>query len=81
MDVIGFILCNLSRLVPWHVLYLHRLITLFAFFHQIQEFIVEKIVAVQVNTIPDLLQTSSVIGSAIQDTETVSAKSLVSTYK
>ena len=30
------------------------------------------------DSIPDLLQTSSVIGSAIQDTQTVSAKSLVS---
>ena len=32
------------------------------------------------DSIPDLLQTSSVIGSAIQDTQTVSAKSLVSEY-
>ena len=32
------------------------------------------------DSIPDLLQTSSVIGSAIEDTQTVSAKSLVSEF-
>ena len=36
-----------------------------------------KIAALQVKSLPDLLQSSSVIGSAIQDTETTSVKSLV----
>ena len=45
---------------------------------QIQDSIIENIVLLQVESIPDLLQSSSVIGSAIQETETVSAKSLVS---
>ena len=37
----------------------------------------EKIAALQVKSLPDLLQSSSVIGSAIQDTDTTSVKSLV----
>ena len=37
----------------------------------------EKIAALQVKSLPDLLLSSSVIGSAIQDTETTSVKSLV----
>ena len=45
---------------------------------QIQDFIIEKIVSLQVESLPDLLQSSSIIGSAIQETETVSVKSLVS---
>lgn len=45
---------------------------------QIQDFIIENIVSLQVNSIPDLLQSSSVIGSAIQETEEMSPKSLVS---
>ena len=36
-----------------------------------------KIATLQVKSLPDLLQSSSVIGSAIQDTETTSVKSLV----
>ncbi|CAH3199143.1 unnamed protein product, partial [Porites evermanni] len=44
----------------------------------IQELIVEKIAALQVKSLPDLLQSSSVIGSAIQQTETTSVKSLCS---
>ena len=45
---------------------------------QIQDFIIEKVVSLKVNSIPDLLQSSSVIGSALQVSETVSPKSLVS---
>ena len=37
----------------------------------------EKIAALQVKSLPDLLRSSSVIGSAIQDTEARSVKSLV----
>ena len=47
---------------------------------QIQDFIITNIVSLQVNSIPDLLQSSSVIGSAIQETEKMSLKSLVSEY-
>ena len=36
-----------------------------------------KIAALKVKSLPDLLQSSSVIGSTIQDTETTSIKSLV----
>ena len=36
-----------------------------------------KIAVLQVKSLPDLLQSSSVIGSAIQDTETTSVKSVV----
>jgi len=43
---------------------------------QIQDFIIEKITSMQVKSLPDLLQSSSIIGSALQ--ETVSLKSLVS---
>jgi len=45
---------------------------------QIQDSIIEKIVSLQVKSLPDLLQSSSIIGSAIQKTEIVSVKSLVS---
>ena len=45
---------------------------------QAKELIVEKISSFQVENLPDLLQSSSVIGSATQDTETVSEKTLVS---
>jgi len=45
---------------------------------QIQDSIIEKIVSLQVKSLPDLLQSSTIIGSAIQETETVSVKSLVS---
>lgn len=45
---------------------------------QIQDSIIENIVLLQVKSIKYLLQSSSVIGSAIQKAETVSAKSLVS---
>lgn len=45
---------------------------------QIQDSIIEKIVSLQVKSLPDLLQSSSIIGSAIQETEIVSVKSLVS---
>ena len=45
---------------------------------QIQDFIIEKIVSLQVKSLPELLQSSSIIGSAIHDTETVSDTSLVS---
>ena len=48
-------------------------------FLQINEMIVENIVSLQVNSLADLLQTSSVIGSATQDSNTVSVKNLVST--
>ena len=48
---------------------------------QIQDFIIEKIVSLQVKSLPDLLQSSSIIGSAIQETETVSFNSLVSKIK
>ena len=37
----------------------------------------KRIAALQVKSLPDLLRSSSVIGSAIQDTETTSVKSLV----
>ena len=37
----------------------------------------EKIAALQVKSLPDLLQYTSVIGSAIKDTDTTSVKSLV----
>ena len=47
---------------------------------QIQEFVIKNIVALQVMNLPELLQPASVIGSAIQDTEAVSVKSLVSEY-
>ena len=36
---------------------------------QIQDFIIEKIASLQVKRLPDLLQISSVIGSAIHETE------------
>ena len=45
---------------------------------QVQEFVIENIVTLQEKNLPELLQTSSVIGSAIQDTEAVSVKSLAS---
>lgn len=45
---------------------------------QIQDSIIEKIVSLQVKSLPHLLQSSSIIGSAIQETEIVSVKSLVS---
>jgi len=45
---------------------------------QIQDFIIEKIVSLQVKSLPDLLQSSSIIGSALQ--ETVSLKLLVSNF-
>ena len=45
---------------------------------QIRDFIIEKIVSLQVKSLPDLLQSSSIIGSAIQ--ETVSVNSLVSNF-
>ncbi len=47
---------------------------------QTKELIVQKIATFQVKNLPDLLQSSSVLGSATQDTETVSEKSLVSTF-
>lgn len=47
---------------------------------QTKELIVQKIATFQVKTLPDLLQSSSVLGSATQDTETVSEKTLVSTF-
>ena len=37
----------------------------------------EKIATLRVKSLPDLLQSSSLIGSAIRDTETTSVKSLV----
>jgi len=45
---------------------------------QIKDSIIEKIVSLQVKSLPALLQSSSIIGSAIQETETVSDTSLVS---
>ena len=45
---------------------------------QIQDFIIEKIASLQVKSLPNLLQISSIIGSAIQETDTVSITSLVS---
>ena len=51
---------------------------LFTLCSQIQDIIITNIVSLQVNSIPDLLQSSSVIGSAIQETEKMSLKSLVS---
>ena len=48
-------------------------------FLQINEVIVENIVSLQVNSLAELLQISSVIGSATQDSNTVSVKNLVST--
>jgi len=45
---------------------------------QIQDSIIEKIVLLRVKSLPDLLQSSSIIGSAIHETERVSVKSLVS---
>ena len=45
---------------------------------QIQNSIIEKIASLQVKSLPDLLQISSMIGSAIQETDTVSHTSLVS---
>ena len=53
---------------------------LFTLCSQIQDFIINNIVSIQVKNIPDLLQSSSVIGSALRGTETVSSKSLVSEY-
>ena len=47
---------------------------------QTKELIVEKIATFQVKTLPDLLQISSVIGSATQDSETVSEVTLVSVF-
>ena len=47
---------------------------------QIQDFIITSIVSLQVNSLPDLLQSSSVIGSAIQETEKMSLNSLVREY-
>ncbi|XP_067023241.1 polycystin-1-like protein 2 [Acropora muricata] len=43
---------------------------------KINEFIIRNIVSLNVKSIPELLQVSSVIGSAIQDTDAVSVKSL-----
>lgn len=57
--------------------YLAALITLYS---QVQDFIIKSIVSLQTKSIEDLLQSSSVIGSAIQETETVSFRSLVSEY-
>ena len=45
---------------------------------QIQDFVVENIVSLPVNSIPDLLQSSSVIGFAIQEAEKMAPMSLVS---
>ena len=47
---------------------------------QIHDFVIKSIVSLQVKSIADLLQSSSVIGSALQETETMSFKSLVSEY-
>ena len=51
------------------------------FFFQVNEFVVEKITALQVKSLPELLQSSSVIGSATQNSSTVSVKCLVSTLR
>ncbi|KAL9966015.1 hypothetical protein ACROYT_G024022 [Oculina patagonica] len=45
---------------------------------KIQDFIISSIVSLPVKSLPDLLQSSSVICSALQKTETVSTKSMVS---
>ena len=45
---------------------------------QIQDAIIEKIVSLQVKSLSELLESSSIIGSSIQETEIVSVKSLVS---
>ncbi|KAL9965156.1 hypothetical protein ACROYT_G028918 [Oculina patagonica] len=42
-----------------------------------KELIVQKVATFEVKNLPDLLQSSSVLGSATQDTETVSEKTLV----
>ena len=63
--------CELQKLILQCPLYtLYKL--------QIQNSIIEKIVSVQVKSLPDLLQISSIIGCAIQETDTVSDTSLVS---
>ena len=59
-------------MTPFLYEYVHQLL-------QINEVIVENTVPLQVNTLAELLQTSSVIGSATQDSNTVSVKNLVST--
>ena len=56
-------------------IYLTALITLY---FQIQDLVIKSIVSLQVTSISELLQSSSVIGSALQQPETVSTKSLVS---
>ncbi|XP_078376213.1 polycystin family receptor for egg jelly-like [Oculina patagonica] len=43
---------------------------------KIQDIIIKNIVSLPVKSLPDLLQSSSVIGSALQETETVSSTSL-----
>ncbi|KAL9976392.1 hypothetical protein ACROYT_G013690 [Oculina patagonica] len=45
---------------------------------RIQDFIIKSIISLQVKSIPDLLQISSVIGSGLRKTETVSSTSLAS---
>ncbi|KAL9976396.1 hypothetical protein ACROYT_G013694 [Oculina patagonica] len=45
---------------------------------RIQDFIIKSIISLQVKSIPDLLQISSVIGSGLRETETVSSTSLAS---
>ena len=50
-------------------------------FKQVYEIVVKKITSVQVESLPDLLQTSSVVGSATQNPSTVSDKCLVSTVR
>ncbi|KAL9967107.1 hypothetical protein ACROYT_G025275 [Oculina patagonica] len=47
---------------------------------KVQDFIIKSTLSLQVKSIPDLLQSSSVIGSALRETQTVSSKSLVGEY-
>lgn len=68
------ILIDVLKYIHWSYL------ILFTPYLQIQDFIIENIVSLQVKGLPDLLQSSSVIGSAIQETEKMSSKSLVSEY-
>lgn len=44
---------------------------------QIQDFLIKKIISLPVQNLPDLLQSTSVIGSALQVSERVSSNTLV----
>ena len=82
--ILNFFLIAVVYIVICMVLNLNKLdlkkITMRFKIFQAKELIVAKIATFRVKNLPDLLQSSSVFGSATRDTETVSTRTLVSTF-